>query len=46
MPMQITTPEGHVLFIRTHVGAGFTVVEVWEEQPAPEQPMDTSGDEG
>lgn len=36
MPMQITTPDGRVLYIRTHVGDGLTVIETWEEdQPAP-----------
>jgi hypothetical protein len=41
MPMEIHGKDGTVLKVKTHVGDGFTVVDVWEE-PAPEQPMEPS----
>lgn len=44
MPMQITAKDGSVLYVKTHVGDGFTVVEVWEE-PAPELPMEPVDEE-
>jgi hypothetical protein len=46
MPMEIHSKDGTVLFIRTVVGNGLTVIETWEEQPAQEQqPIDASGED-
>lgn len=45
MPMQITSPDGTVLYVRTHVGQGITVVEVWEELPPQhDDGIDSQGD--